>query len=140
MNLEEQLAQYRQRYSFESAKADAKETSPWDGEIESLKEVEEEDIHDVWAAEIGSDMNTTYSPSRQDYDDYVRGMMEQPLVQKYQGDIEAVLNELMNAINDPSNPMDAQQAQQIFADLMEQNILPDAEGFDAPQKPKKGRK
>ena len=134
MNLEEQLAQYRQRYSMKAALADEKQESPWDGEIESLKESEEQDVHDVWASEVGSDMNTSFSPSRQDYDTFVQGMMADGRVQKHQGAVEQALNELLQMVNDPSNPMDAQQAQQLFTQLMQQNVYPDFSDEPAPMK------
>ncbi|MGL5582848.1 MAG: hypothetical protein ACRDCE_18045 [Cetobacterium sp.] len=131
MNLEEQLAQYRQRFSFQAAQADAKEVSPWEGEIESLKETEEEDIRDVWASEVESDMNTAYSPTRREYDEFVQGMMSNEKVMKHQPAIEEALNELLSLINDPSSPMDVQTAQGIMTEMMEKHVRPDF--VDEPQ-------
>lgn len=142
MTLEEQLAQYRQRYSFNTAKAEDKNAvSPWDGEIESLKGEEEMDKETVWADEISSDMNTTFSPSRQDYDDFVQGMMGDERVMKHQDSINAALEELMTLVNDPSNPMDVEQAQQLFTQLMEQNVYSDFQDDGVETAPiKKGKK
>ena len=138
MNIEEQLAQYRQMFSFQEAKAEENnKSSVWDGELESLKEQEDQDIRDVWASEIESDQHTSFSPTKQDYDAFVNGMMGDERVMKHQTMVEEALNELLSLIN--SGQLSVEQAQEMMTELLNANVLPDFQD-DAPVETKKGRK
>lgn len=135
MTYEEQLAQYRQQFAMKEAQSQEEasvEQAPkaiWADEIEmpqmgpGMPMQEEVFAGDVNVPEILSDADPRFSGNQEaDTQAFQEYMMNDPMMQQYGPEMEALVEELIAQATDPENPMTAEEAQKLFLEMMEEQF------------------
>lgn len=136
MDFQSELAQYRQRFAQREA------------EVKAEKSVEPESPDAMWAEDIQMPMQGGVMPmdpemfandvnvpdvltdndprftgnQEQDAAAFQEYMMNDPMMQQFGPQMEAILEEIIKQAMDPENPMSAEEAQELFVQMMEEEF------------------
>ena len=135
MNYQSQLAQYRDMFAQrEAAKAASQsEAAPedkviWEDELEMMQPMMAQmdpammaqELEDVQVLQDGDSRFTgDEAADQQAYQDY---LMNDPDFQEHSPAMEEILAEVIERAKDPSDPLTAEEAQQLFAQKMEEQF------------------
>lgn len=131
MDFKQELAQFRQSFAVQKQKAKegdvGAEMTPdaiWADEIEMPVPgygipTPESFAGDVDVPEVLSDSDARFSGDKDmDTQAFFEYMENDPMVQQYGPQMEAMMEEIAKQASDPSNPMTEEEAQQLFLEMM----------------------
>lgn len=138
MDFKTELAQMRQRFAQSEAqikqevKGEAVEPampeSIWADEIEMPTPGMGMQSPEVFSGEVempnvltDTDGRFTGDPE-QDNMAFQQYMMEDPMMKQYGPEMEALLEEIVEQVNDPENPLTEEEAQKLFLEMMEEQF------------------
>lgn len=132
MTFEEKLAQYRQAYGLERNKIEGSATAPttpkveWADDVTVAEETKKEKVSFDESVEVPTEVLSPYAPGlsgnpKENIGAFEKALDETPAFSENFADMEALVEELINQMSDPENPMTLEEAQQEFLKRMTDN-------------------